>query len=121
MAGFTIKYIPGIFYINRKVEGSISSNWIKVSIDAAELIIGLKKQLGTSPFLNEVIRQHLAQIYMNSAIFCKDNTQSEKFVKELNYWAKGNYSFINNNSKRYFVKLFGINFLIKLYRLKNGL
>ena len=121
LAGFTINYIPGIFYINRKVEGSISSNWIKVSIDGADLIIDLKKQLEKSPLLNKATQQHLAQIYMNSAIFCKDKTQSEKFVKELIYWAKGNYSFINNSSKRYFVKLFGINFLIKLYRFKNGL
>ena len=45
LAGYNIKYIPGIFYINRKVDGSISSNWIKVGIDAAELIVNLKSQL----------------------------------------------------------------------------
>lgn len=116
LADFKIKYVPGIFYINRKVEGSISNNWIKVSIDAAELIIGLKNDLKKSPLLNEAIKQHIAQIYMNSAIFTKDKMQSERFLKELNYWANGNFSFISNNFKKYFVEIFGINNLIKSYR-----
>ena len=120
LAGFTIKYIPGAFYINRKVEGSISSNWKKVSIDAAELIIDLKQQLEKSPILNNATRQHLAQIYMNSAIFCKDKTQSEKFTLELKYWANGNFSFISNKYKILLLNIIGIHNLIKLYRYLNN-
>ena len=117
LAGFKIKYIPGIFYVNRRVEGSISSNWIKVSVDAAELIIDLKIQIESSTLINEKTRQHLAQIYMNSAIFCKDSLQSDKFKKELKYWAKGNYTFIRNKYKRLLMKIIGIDNLIRIYRL----
>lgn len=117
LSGFKINYIPGIFFINRKVAGSISSNWIKVSLQAAEVITTLKSKLIESQWMNKNIKQYIAQLYMNSAIYSKNFRQSKIYVNELEFWAKNDYSFISSYLKRLSVKIIGIDIIIRLQRV----
>lgn len=116
LAGFKIKYVPGIYFIHRKVEGSISSNWIKVSIQACDVIIELKPLLLKSAWMNDNIKQYIAQLNADSAIFCSDKKKSNYYASEILEWAMGDYSFINNKIKRLTVSVLGIKSVIKIQR-----
>jgi glycosyltransferase involved in cell wall biosynthesis len=119
LAGFRIKYVPGIFFINRKVKGSLSSDWKKVSIQAADILIGLESQLLKSSLMNKEIKQYIAQLFMDSAIFCKQE-DAGRYIQKLITWAEGNFSFINNRLKRMAVSGLGIKKVIRLQRLLNA-
>lgn len=117
LAGYKIKYIPGIFFINRQVEGSVSSNWIKVSIQAANIIEQLKSNLEESHWMNNTIKQYLSQIYMDSAIYCSDKFQSKNYSNELKYWSQNNYGFVKSSIKRFLIKLIGVDKVIGIQRM----
>lgn len=117
LAGYKIKYIPGIFFINRQVKGSVSSNWIKVSIQAANIIEQLKSNLEESHWMNNTIKQYLSQIYIDSAIFCSDKFQSKKYTNELKYWSQNNYGFVKSSIKRFLIKWIGIDKVIGIQRM----
>ncbi len=116
LAGYKIKYVPGIYLISRKVKGSISSNWVKVSIQAADIVMQLKPQLLRSPWINPNIRHYFSQIYADSAIYCEDIDRSKMYLKELKYWSENNYAFILNFKKRFLIKLIGIDKVINIQR-----
>lgn len=117
LANCRIKYVPGEYFIHRSVQGSISSNWVKVSIQAAEVIVDLKKKLEASVYMNHQIRQYLSQIYIDSAIYAPDKETRGKYTNELLFWSQGNYSFIKNQQKRLAIKVLGIKPIIYLQRL----
>src|SRR4051812_17123874 len=83
LADYKIKYVPGIYFTNRQVQGSVSSNWVKVSIQAATVIKQLKAPLLKSPWMNTSIKQYIAQLYMNTAIYCKDKDTFQSCIQEL--------------------------------------
>lgn len=116
LRGFKIRYVPGVFFINRLVEGSVSSNWVKVSIEACRVVRNLKQPLAAHPMLNDKARTHLAQIHFNSAIYCQDTEMSEELVKELKYWSPAGYPFIHSRLKRLFANIFGIRSLVMILR-----
>jgi glycosyltransferase involved in cell wall biosynthesis len=117
IAGYTIQYIPGIYFINRKVPGSISSDWIKVSIQAAEIITRLKSKLLESRWMNESIRQYIAQLYTDAAVYSSDTAQARRYVYELKEWAGGKYSYMQSPLKRSFVTCLGIATVVRLQRI----
>jgi GT2 family glycosyltransferase len=114
LAGFKIKYVPGIFFINRKVADSVSSNWIKVSIQAADVILHLKTRLEESPLMNKSIRQYISQIYMDSAIYASAQATTALYIHELFFWSQGDYSFIKNKFKQFWIRIIGIEKMIKI-------
>ena len=116
LAGYKVKYIPGIFFSNRQVSGSLSSDWVKVSMQATKVILNLKADLLKNPGMTEAIKQEFAQIYMNTAIYCKDDRFFKTLVDETKFWAQNNYAFIRNAAKRAAVSLLGISTVIKLLR-----
>jgi glycosyltransferase involved in cell wall biosynthesis len=118
LAGYRIKYVPGIYFINRKVKGSISSDWKKVSIQAADIIIGLESQLLKSSMLTKEIKQYIAQLFMDSAIFGKKK-DAGNYVSQLIKWSEGDFSFINSKLKRLAISGAGIEKVVLLQRMLN--
>jgi glycosyltransferase involved in cell wall biosynthesis len=114
LKGYKIKYIPGVFFITRVVSGSLSSNWVKVFIQSTEIIYELKNRLKEHPMMNDKIRIHIAGIYLNSAIYCKNLQDVKRFVKEMTEWAKTD--FLNSRIKQLIADVFGYYFLIILLR-----
>lgn len=116
LKGCRIKYVPGAFFISRHVKDSLSSNWKKVSIQAAEIVIQLKPELEKSKMMNESIQQYFSQIYIDSAIFCENEDLSNRYINELKYWSNSNYAFIKNNFKRMMIHFFGIVTFTRMYK-----
>src|SRR6218665_159168 len=118
---YKVKYVQGLFFIARKVEGSVSSNWIKVSIQACDIIIKLQERLLSSALMTSETKKYIARLFLDSAVYAKDKAGREKYKKELLRWSEGNSLFLTNKFKRGFVNLFGIGMLIQFQRLKNRL
>ncbi|HSH67758.1 MAG TPA: glycosyltransferase family A protein [Bacteroidia bacterium] len=116
LAGCKIKYVKGIFLINRKVNNSISSNWITVSYQAAIVIEKLKSNLLKHPEMNMAIRQYFAQVYLNNSIYTANKNNFDVYITELQFWAEQNYGFINNIIKRTIIHLLGIKQFVKIIR-----
>jgi len=113
---YKIGYVPGVFFINRLVPGSLSSNWIKVSAQAIEIISELKSRLLEHPLMNDAIRAHIATIHFNTAIYCSDKSAAKKYAEAVVFWAP-NADFLNSGVKKLFVKVFGYDILIRILRV----
>jgi glycosyltransferase involved in cell wall biosynthesis len=116
LADFKIKYVPGVYYVHRKVEDSISSNWIKVSIQASDIIIKLKPFLLKNVWMNQNTKQYIARIYSDSALYCSNRKNADKYVDEIMEWTMGDYSFINNRIKRFAASILGMKLVIRIQR-----
>lgn len=119
LAGARIKYVPGFFFIARKVGGSISSDWIKVSIQATEIIIKLEPELIRNSMMNREIKNYISQLFMDSAIYSKSKSATDKYISEVIRWSEGDSSFVKSKLKRLMISIFGIGSIIKLQKLKN--
>ncbi|HEX8514900.1 MAG TPA: glycosyltransferase family A protein [Bacteroidia bacterium] len=115
MSNFRIAYVPGVFFVNREVPGSLSSNWLKVFIQSTSIIENIKKQMLSSRMMNEKIRNHIAGIYFNSAIYCENKSDAFNYTKEMRFWSD-NYSF-NSIIKEMIAKVFGYYRLVLLLRM----
>ncbi|MCW3082667.1 MAG: epsJ 1 [Bacteroidetes bacterium] len=113
--GYKIAYVPGVFFINRLVPGSISSNWVKVFIQSTVIIKDLKKRLLENPMMNDAIRIHLANIHLNSALYCKSVEDAKKYTAEMVFWG-GKTNFLNSKPKQLIAAVFGSDFLIRVLR-----
>lgn len=116
LANAAIRYVPGTYFIHRKVEGSVSSDWIKVSIQASDVLIRLKPALQESKWMNAVTKQYIAAIHTDSAIHSKEKNRAADYINEIVEWSAGNYSFINNRLKRLAISVVGIRPVIKMQR-----
>lgn len=114
--GYKIKYVQGVFFVTRVVPGSLSSNWVKVFIQSTEILAELKNRLLKNPGMNDAIRIHLANIHLNSAIYCKKKEDAKKYTAEMIFWAAEN-NFLNSMPKQFIASVFGYNFLIWLLRI----
>jgi hypothetical protein len=65
--------------------------------------------------MNDMIRKHIAGIYLNSAIYCADSDDSKRFTKEMIFWAKP--GFLNSAIKQVVANVFGYYFLVRLLRV----
>lgn len=118
LAGFKVKYVPGVFLINRQISGSLSSDWVKVSIQATKVISNITTDLLQNQNMNEAIRQHFAQIHMNTAIYCENEALFQNLVQKVEFWARNNYTFIINPIKRAAVRFLGVRMVIRVLRMK---
>lgn len=119
LAGAKMNYLPGVFCIIRQVGNSLSSNWIKVSIQAADVIIKNKEAIRSAPGLNDKTRSRLSMICYLSAVHTTDKKKSETYAEAASFWIPDN-SFIQNPVKRFIAKVFGLKGLVKLEKLKKG-
>ncbi len=113
--GYKIAYVPGVFFINRLVPGSVSSNWVKVFIQSTVIIKDLKPRLLQHPMMNDGIRIHFANIYLNSALYCKTAEDAKKYTWEMIFWGR-NVNFLNSRVKQLIAAVFGYDFLIRVLR-----
>lgn len=119
LSGARIKYVPGNYFVSRRVGGSISSNWKSVSEQCCRVIKDIKTELLDHPLFNDSIRDHIAVIYYNSAIMTEEKSLIREYKNELLFWSKGKLSFISNPSKRLLAAILGINNLIGIERMRN--
>lgn len=117
--GYKLKYVPGEYFIGRRVSGSVSSNWIKVGEQAAIVVKQLKDELLKSSLINTAIRQYIAQTYMNTAVFSKNENTVQFATMEMEFWAQHDYRFIQSRFKKLLINVFGVRAVIKLLRIKN--
>ena len=91
-----INYVEGFFLKSREVQGSISSNWIKVSDRTCFVVKNYKEKIINHPEFNQRISSYICSLYFNSFYFSKDEEFKKIIKKELNYWSKGIPIFFNH-------------------------
>jgi glycosyltransferase involved in cell wall biosynthesis len=116
LSGAKITYLPGVFFLNRRVPGSLSSNWVKVFLQSTIIIQKLKPVLLEHPEMNARIRGHIAGIYLNSAIYCEDRSRVPSLVSELKFWSKGG-TLVLSPLKKFVAMVTGYGTLVKILRL----
>ena len=118
LAGACVKHIPGVYFVARKVSGSVSSNWIKVCKQAAEIIIQLTPELEGHRLMNDNIKKYMCGLFLDAAIYSNEDTEVKKFRKEILKWSGGNMNFIQNKFMKLLAFVFGIGLVITLHKIK---
>lgn len=117
LEGFTIRYLPGFYFISRKVGNSVSSNWIKICFLACDVVKHLKNKIVASTFINDDIRWYISGLYYEAAIRSSNKKKTKQYLEELRFWSSGKTDFVQNSIKRSIGALLGINTLVKLQRV----
>jgi glycosyltransferase involved in cell wall biosynthesis len=104
--GARFHYIPGEFFIIRKTEGSVSSNWIKVYETACLHLPKLKDDIRSHALYSQEIGDYLASVYYLTLIHSERQDQRRFLRKELRFWSEGRRSFLTSNFKK------GISFVL---------
>jgi glycosyltransferase involved in cell wall biosynthesis len=121
LANLKGKYIPGVFYYNRKLTYSISANWIKVSHNMLNIIMHLKYQIRNHVYYNEKIESYISNVIYNNAIYTKDSNWIKRCILEYKCWNPTNKLYVNNFFKGVILKYFGVKLLIYIDRVRLSL
>lgn len=114
-----LKYLKGDYYKVRKVENSLSSNWINVYFNTCLVIENLKKKIQSNRLFNERICNHISSIYYLLLIYHKKNNKAkDKLINEFTYWnSLYPFDFSGNRFKKSIKTVFGLNMLIVVERI----
>ncbi|MEJ8801772.1 glycosyltransferase family 2 protein [Pontibacter sp. H249] len=116
--GAKIKYVPGPFFISRQIPNSLSSNWKKVSLQGAELLVSYRSRLENLE-LGVRAQNKICRVLYESILWSKD--KPEIFINELLFWSEKNNLRYLSPIKRSIATVFGIRSLLNLERLKQNI
>ena len=77
-------YLPGFFFISRDVENSLSSDWIKVSLQASKVILSLSRVIYKNDNITNEILNKFYNILYNTAIHCDNYSLKKEIIEEMN-------------------------------------
>ena len=101
------------------MSGSLSDNWIKVSIQASRVILSLKDINNNYKILSSKSIDKLYYILYNSGVYCNDIILKSKIIEELlvlEKYKKNNMFFL----KKMIKNIFGYKSLFLLEKLKSN-
>lgn len=111
-----IKYTEGYFTLIRQVNGSISSNYLKVLMQCADILIQKENEILRNKEIKEQHKRAIAKWFYEAAIYSTKATSQTYFNKSLFYDSK--LSFLTR--KKMFIKnIIGVSVLFKIDRLRN--
>ena len=106
-------YLKGFFFTSRKVEGSLSSNYIKVSNISCQIIEEYKSNfIEERVYEDQSVLSKIIFTYLMSYLYANSK---ERFwlKKELFFWyKKGNGISAFSGASKIFIRMFGFRFLI---------
>lgn len=122
LIGAKVAYAPGVFYYNRKLGNSVSSNWIKVGKNMAKILNRYKKQIQSHPNFNLTIRNYIFQIYYNAAVFSTNKEECTVYLEELKCWDSQNEFYLSLSSiKKLIFRLFGLRMLVYIDKKRQAI
>lgn len=119
LSGSTFSYIPGEFFIIRKMSDSISSNWVKVYETACDHLPQLKSGIRNHSLYSIKVGDYLASVYYLTLVHSKKVSNRSFYRTEMRFWAENRVSFIQSGMKRVIAKVIGLRFLELLDRIRS--
>ena len=118
-------YLEGEFFHSRRVENSLSSNWLEVSKVVCKLILVYKNDFNANEVASNLkIYTKIFRQYYTTAIYTNDHKELNFCLDEIKYWSQVyNPSLVLSGKDKIVAKFIGIKglIIIKRFFLKNKL
>lgn len=101
-------YVPGFYYLNRKLKISLSSDYIKVGEDMTRVITNLKDKIAGSAMFNENIRNYILDLFYNAAAHSTETEFYRDTLKEYKWWNPNRIKHLNSGIKNALSRVFGV-------------
>ena len=112
-----ILYLPGTVSRNRKVSGSVSSDWIQVSKQFCELVSIYKNAIKSHKYFSTNVAKYISATLYNTAVY-SDSSENKKYIQEIKYWTKSDVGFLSSQVKKLIAKLIGFRGLVNIEKMR---
>jgi glycosyltransferase involved in cell wall biosynthesis len=116
-------YLEGEFFQSRRLENSLSSNWLEVSKVVCKLILAYKNDFNANGVASNLkIYTKIFRQYYTTAIYTSNRKELNFYLNEMKYWSQVHKpSAVLTRKEKFVAQLIGIKGLIivKRFFLKN--
>lgn len=108
LEGVKFCYHPGFLSQARKVTGSVSSNWLKVSALQCKILTRNRERIMADERYNLGVQDSIKRVYFNTLVHRSDSPGEGSLYEEMQKWNHGGTGFVPGAIKRMFARLFGV-------------